>query len=97
MEIFSDILLFAFFSKVSELKGEIEYRMIYFFHNDSKFPLILKTRMLNNKEIRYVSTNMKANNTFSLNRIFVNHKKDIKVVKKVLKSIIGDDIKIKSI
>lgn len=97
VDIFSDILLFAFFSKISKYQEEIEYRLIYFFHNDSKFPLVLKTRMRNNKEIRYVSTNMKANNTFSLNRIFVRNKQNIREVKKTLKPFIGDDIKIKSI
>jgi len=97
VDIFSDILFFAFFSKVSKFQGEREYRMIYFFHNDSKFSSILKTRMRKNKEIRYVSTNMKTNNTFSLNRIFVSHKKDIREVKQQLKTLIDDNIKIKSI
>ena len=97
VDIFCDILFFSFFSKVSGWKDEIEYRMLYFFPDILKSPLILKSRIRDNKKIRYVSTNMKANNTFSLNRIFVSNKKDIKVVKKVLKPIIGDDIKIKSI
>ena len=73
-EIFTDILLFACFSKVSKLKKEKEYRMLYLFPDDSKFPLILETRMLDNKKVRYVSMNMKANNTFSLDRIYVKRK-----------------------
>ena len=97
VDIFSDILFFAFFSKVSGWKDEREYRMLYFFPDISKFPLILKSRMRKNKTVNYVATNMKTNNTFSLNRIFVSSKKDIRVVKKELKPYIGDDIKIKSI
>ena len=97
VDIFTDTLLFSSFSKVSKLKDEKEYRMLYLFKKDSKFQLILKTRMKENKNIRYVTTNMKANNTFSLNRIFVSNKKDIREVKKELNPFIGIDIKIKSI
>ena len=74
VDIFTDIFLFACFSKVSKLKKEKEYRMLYLFPDDSKFPLILETRMLDNKKVRYVSMNMKANNTFSLDRIYVKRK-----------------------
>ena len=96
-DIFTDIFLFSCISKDKDWIDEKEYRMLYLFPDDSEFPSILEKRMHENKEIRYVSTNMKANNTFSLNRIFVSCKKDISKVKKGLKSFIGDDIKIKSI
>jgi hypothetical protein len=38
---------------------------------------------------------MKSNNTFSLNRIYVNSKKDLKFVKRSIKSFIGEDVKVK--
>ena len=78
VEIFTDIFLFACFSKISKLKREKEYRMLYVFHNDSKFPSILKTRMCGNKKVRYVSKNMKADNTFSLDSIKTKRKHLVK-------------------
>ncbi len=94
-DIFTDIFLFSCFSKVSKLKNEREYRMLYIFPDILKFPLILSNRILKTKIVKYVTTNMKANNTFSLNRIFV--RREIKEVKKELKPYIGIDIKIKPI
>jgi hypothetical protein len=94
-DIFSDILLFSFISKDSSWKAEEEYRMVFLFPGAVQLDSILKTRKRGDHNIRYVTLNMKSNNTFSLNRIYVNSKKDLKFVKRSIKSFIGEDVKVK--
>jgi hypothetical protein len=87
-DIYTDILLFSCFTKDNQLYVEKEYRLLYLFHDISILSPILKTRMRDDKEIRYVSMNMKANNTFPLDRVFIetkNVKKNNKDIKYSLK------------
>ena len=87
-EIYYDIFLFSCFTKDIKRNVEKEYRLLLFFEDVSKLPLFLKTRMRYDKEIRYVSMNMKANNTFPLDRVFIetkNVKKNNKDIKYSLK------------
>ncbi len=97
VEVFTDILLYSFFSKNSTWRDEKEFRMLFIFPDIDKHKSIFRSRVRGKQEIKYVSLNMKSDNTFSLNRIFVGSKKDIKKVKRELKSFINDDIKIKTI
>lgn len=98
-EIFTDIFLYSCISKEPKWKDEIEYRMLYYFENDEVLQNIKYQRKSfeTNEIIDFLKINMKVNNTFSLDRIFVNGKKYIKEVRKNLKHLINNDTKIKSI
>lgn len=98
-EIFTDIFLFSCISKESKWRDEIEYRMLFLFPDENKLDEIIHQRTSFDKKqiIDYLKLNLKRNNTFSLNRIFVKEKKYIKVAKKELKSFIDNEIKIKYI
>ncbi len=97
-DIFTDMFLFSCFSKLSSFEYENEYRMLYVFPDSSVYPSILKTRFYKYKEIRYVRTNMKSNNTFSLDRVYIensNFNKSKSEIKKCLKQTGMLGIKIK--
>ena len=95
--IFTDILLYSFLSKDSSWKSEEEFRMVFIFPDIIKCDSIFKVRKRGAQDVKYVSLNMKSNNTFSINRIFVKNKRDLDIVKKTLKPVIKEDIKIKVI
>lgn len=96
-EIFTDILLFSFISKDSSWKDEEEYRMVFIFPDVSQCDSLLKIRKRGTLDIRYVSLSMKTNNTFSLSRIYVKSRNDVKYVKKSVKRYIAEDVKVKGI
>ena len=96
-EIFTDILLYSFISKDSSWKNEEEYRMVFIFPDVSQCDSLLKIRKRGTLDIRYVSLNMKTNNTFSLSRIYVNSRNDIRYVNKSVKRYIAEDVKVKEI
>lgn len=87
-EIYTDIFLFSSFTKDNRWNIEKEYRLLYLFRDLSILPPILKTRMRDDIEVRYVSTNMNVNNTFPLDSVYIasrNFKKYKKDIKKSLK------------
>lgn len=96
-EIFTDILLYSFISKDSSWINEEEYRMVFIFPDVSQCDSLLKIRKRGTLDIRYVSLNMKTNNTFSLSRIYVKSRNDIRYVKKSVKRYIAEDVKVKEI
>ena len=94
-DIFTDILLYSFISKDSSWVNEEEYRMVFIFPDVSQCDSLLKIRKRGTHDIRYVSLNMKTNNTFSLSRIYVKSRNDIRYVKESVKRYIAEDVKVK--
>lgn len=97
VQIFTDVMLYSFISKEASWKAEVEFRMVFIFPDIDKYNTIFKSRMRKAKEVKYVSLDMKSDNTFSLDRIFVNSKKDLKIAKRVLKNVVDSEIKFKLI
>lgn len=98
-DIFTDIFLYSCFSKENEWKSEIEYRMLYLIYNEKILGEIVHHRKSfdGKKVIDFLKLNLKCNNTFSLNRVFVKQKKYLKTARRELKRVIDNEIKIKTI
>ena len=93
-DIYTDLFLFSSFTKDHELNIEKEFRQIYLFPDLTKLDPILKTRIRENIQVRYVSINMMSSST---DRVYVPSKnyKDFKKSIKVSLKKIGNKANIK--